>query len=86
MVDDQARPGRKGISLTAAQWRALAARAADVTAAIEGLEAQAKAAKAARRAAAAGAAEAAAGEEEEEAAAAAAEEGKDYDDDAGGGS
>jgi hypothetical protein len=71
MVEEQARPGRKGISLTAAQWRALAARAADITAAIEGLEAQAKAAKAARRAEAA----AAGGAEEEEA-----EAGKDDDD------
>jgi hypothetical protein len=76
MVEEQARPGRKGISLTAAQWRALAARAADITAAIEGLEAQAKAAKAARRAEAA----AAGGAEEEEA-----EAGKDDDDADGGG-
>ena len=44
MVDDQARPGRKGISLTGAQWRALVARADDITRALEGLEAKCAAA------------------------------------------
>lgn len=40
MVNDQARPGKKGISLTASQWRSLLARSDDITRALEDLEAK----------------------------------------------
>ena len=53
LPDGSARPGRKGISLTAPQWRALLARGADLSAALDTLEAELAAGKAAAGTAAA---------------------------------